>query len=536
MQDSRRSAQTAGARTLVDLLERRFRDRPAATAIRTSARSWSYAELDRQSARLARRLVAGDAGPIVGLVARHCPAALIGIVAILRSGAACLPMSPDDPPLRNRGVLDDVGCRRVLATAPVDWLPDAQLIDVTGPQTGADSPDSPAATELPSPRPLDLAYALTTSGSTGRPKIVGVPHEGLLNLIIASFEDIDLIRTDDVMLWTTALTVDSTMHDCLMPLCFGACVAIADGGDLPANRILRTVRALGVTALEVPAAVLGPYGTSLLPRLAAAGVRLVITGGSQLDGPDLGSNDSLVVHNGYGPTEASVAATWYPCDASTPQWVPIGRPIRNVRTYVLDEELNPVPAGDTGQMYLAGAGLARGYLGHPGRTAASFLPDPFAERPGERMYATGDNVRLQPDGNYVYAGRIDDQIKISGYRVEIGEVEHNLRACRGVVDAAALLREDTPGGAAIVAYLVGERRPDELLTSQLGRWLPAPMIPRVYVWLDEMPLNRAGKIDRRALAKMLDPALPHPDATRNPHVVPFTSGGGTDTGGCPDDC
>ena len=235
-------------------------------------------------------------------------------------------------------------------------------------------------------------------------------------------------------------------------------------------------------------------------------------------------------------SRTSVAATWYPSDASTPQWVPIGRPIRNVRTYVLDEELNPVPAGDTGQMYLAGAGLARGYLGHPGRTAASFLPDPFAERPGERMYATGDNVRLQPDGNYVYVGPIDDQIKISGYRVEIGEVEHNLRACRGVVDAAALLREDTPGGAAIVAYLVGERRPDELLTSQLGSWLPAPMIPRVYVWLDEMPLNRAGKIDRRALAKMLDPALSHPDAIRNPHVVPFTCGGGTDTGSCPDAC
>jgi acyl-coenzyme A synthetase/AMP-(fatty) acid ligase len=183
-------------------------------------------------------------------------------------------------------------------------------------------------------------------------------------------------------------------------------------------------------------------------------------------------------------SRTSVAATWYPCDASTPRWVPVGRPIRNVRTYVLDEELYPVPVGDTGQMYLAGAGLARGCLGHPGRTAASFLPDPFAERPGERMCATGDNVRLQPDGNYVYVGRIDDQIKISGYRVEIGEVEHNLRACRGVVDAAALLREETPGGAAIVAYLVGERRPDELLTSQLGSWLPTPMIPRVYVWLD----------------------------------------------------
>lgn len=512
MQDSRRSARTAGARTLVDLLERQFRVRPASTAIRTLARSWTYAELDQLSARLARRLVADDAGSIIGLLAQRGPAALIGIVGILRSGAACLPMSPDDPPLRNRGVLDELHIRRVLATAPAEWLPDAQLIEETGPDLGH---DSLTATKLPSPSPLDLAYALTTSGSTGRPKIVGVPHEGLLNLIIASFEDIDLIRTDDVMLWTTALTVDSTMHDCLMPLSFGACVAIADAGDLPANRIVHAVRALDVTALEVPAAVLGPYGKSLLPRLAAAGVRLVLTGGSQLDGPDLGANDSLVVYNGYGPTEASVAATWYPCDSSTPQWVPIGRPIRNVRAYVLDENLNAVRAGDTGQMYLAGAGLARGYLGRPGRTATAFLPDPFAEMPGERMYATGDNVRLQPDGNYVYVGRIDDQVKISGYRVEIGEVEHRLRACRGVVDAAALLREDTPGGAAIVAYLVGERSPDELLTSQLGSWLPVPMIPRLYVWLDEMPLNRSGKIDRGGLAKI--PLVNH---AGQPHPAP----------------
>jgi amino acid adenylation domain-containing protein len=495
VQDSRRSAETDGARTVVDLFERQFRERPAATAIRTSTRSWTYAELDKLSARLARRLVADDAGPIVGLLAQRCPAALIGIVAILRSGAACLPLSPDDPPLRNRGVLDELGCARILATEPVEWLSGALVIDDNdlGPEH-----DGPSA-ELPSPHPLDLVYALTTSGSTGRPKIVGVPHEGLMNLVVASFEDMDLVRPDDVMLWTTAITVDSTMHDCLMPLCFGACVAVADIGDLPANRILRAVRALGVTALEVPAAVLGPYGTALLPRLAAAGVRLVVTGGSQLDGPDLGSNDSLIVHNGYGPTEASVAATWYPCDRSTPRWVPIGRPIRNVLTYVLDEELNAVPPGVVGQMYLAGAGLARGYLGRPEGTAAAFLPDPFAEVPGQRMYATGDSVRLGGDGNFVYIGRIDHQVKISGYRVELGEVEHGLRACPGVVDAAVLLREDIPGGPAIVAYLVGDQVPGDVLTSQLGRLLPARMIPRCYAWLDEMPINHSGKIDRGVL-------------------------------------
>lgn len=276
------------------------------------------------------------------------------------------------------------------------------------------------------------------------------------------------------------------------------------------GRILTAARTLGVTALEIPAAVLGPYGRSLLPRLADAGVRLVITGGSQLDGPGLADVESLVVLNGYGPTEASVAATWYRCIDSTPRWAPIGRPIRGVRTYVLDDELSPVPVGADGQMYIAGAGLARGYLGLPGRTAAVFLPDPLAEVPGQRMYATGDRVRLQPDGDFVYLGRIDDQIKISGFRVEIGEVEHNLRQCPGVVDAAALLREDMPGGAAIVAFLVGERPPDDVLTERLRDRLPGHMIPRFFVWLDDMPLNRPGKIDRAALTRMAVASPPRP--------------------------
>jgi amino acid adenylation domain-containing protein len=493
------------ARTLCDLFDHQFRVRPHATAVKTVNQSWTYAEFDRMTARLAHRLRRGGAGPgtVVGLLAHRSPAALTGIVAIMRCGAACLPLDPDDPPRRNREVLDDAGGDQVLVATPAAWLPGAQLID----DPSLEDEDDNAAT-LRAPSPLDLAYAITTSGSTGRPKIVGVPHEGIFNLVIASIEDLDMIREDDVMLWTTAPTVDSTMHDVLMPLCFGACVAISEGRDLPASRMLIAARTLGVTALEIPAAVLGPYGQSLLPRLAEAGVRLVITGGSQLDGPGLADNESLVVYNGYGPTETSVAPTWYRCVESTPRWVPIGRPIRGVRTYVLDEELTPVPAGTDGQMYIAGVGLARGYLGLPARTAAVFLPDPFAETPGQRMYATGDRVRLQPDGNFVYLGRIDDQIKISGFRVEIGEVEHSLRECPGVVDAAVLLRKDVPGGAAIVAFLVGEQSPDDVIIDRLRDRLPSHMIPRFYVWLDDLPLNRPGKVDRAALAMIAvaDPA------------------------------
>lgn len=490
-----RPIERVAARTVVDLFEHQVRVRPDAVAVRTSTRSWTYAEFDRVTARLAHRLRRRGAGPgsVVGMLAPRGAGALTGLVAVLRCGAACLPLDPGDPPRRNQEVLADAGSAHVLVAEPAEWCPDAQLIDDP---SLAEEDVSP----LSGPAPLDLAYAITTSGSTGRPKVVGVPHEGIFNLVVASVEDLDLIREDDVALWTTAPTVDSTVHDVLMPLCAGACLAIPDGGELPVSRVLSAVRAFGVTVLEIPAAVLGPYGRSLLPRLAAAGVRLVITGGSQLDGPGLADSPPLVVANGYGPTEASVAATWYRCGESTPRWVPIGKPVRGVRTYVLDDDLAPVPVGAEGQMFIAGVGLARGYLGLPGRTAAVFLPDPFAREPGSRMYATGDRVRLRPDGDYVYVGRIDDQVKVRGFRVEIGEVEHHLRGCAGVVDAAALLRQDAPGGAAVVAFLVGERSSDEAIAEQLRDRLPGHMIPRFYVWLDDMPLNRPGKVDRAALA------------------------------------
>nr|WP_218008222.1 AMP-binding protein [Herbidospora sakaeratensis] len=467
-------------RTVLDLFERQLRERPDAPAVRTAGHTWTYAEFGAATARLAARLRRLGAGPgdVVALIAPRSAEALTGVVGILRSGAACLPLDPDDP--RNGEILHDTGCRHVVDASV---LGDPALADE---EVG----------ELGSPHPLDLAYAITTSGSTGRPKVVGVPHEGLLNLMLASADDLDLIRPGDVMLWTLAVTVDSSMHDVLMPLCHGGTVAVPEAGELPATRMVHAVRALGATALEIPAAVLGPYGQVLLPRLAEAGVRLVITGGSQLDGPGLADVDGLVVANGYGPTETTVAPLWHRCGPGTPRWAPIGAPIRNTRAYVLDENLDPAPEG---QLYIGGAGLARGYLGLPGRTAQVFVPDPFSGVPGARMYATGDRVRRRPDGEFVFVGRIDDQVKISGFRVEIGEVEHALRDCPGVVDAAVLVRHDAPGGAAIVAYLAGTPRDD--LAETLAAKLPGHMLPRFHIWLDRLPLNRSGKVDRHALAK-----------------------------------
>lgn len=488
----------AEARTVCDLFDHQARVRPGAIAVRTPQRVLTYAEFDQLTARLARRLRRRGVGPgmIVGLHAPRGLDALTAMIAALRCGAAFLPLAVEDPPRRKQEVLADADSVLTLVDAPASWCADSELISDQAPATAG------AAGELPRPVPSELAYAITTSGSTGRPKVVGVPHAGIFNLVVASIEDLDLIRPGDTILWTSTLTADITVHDCLMALCCGGAVAIPGGSDLPIARMPAIARTLGATIVDLPSAVLGPYGALLVPKLAEAGVRLVLTGGSQLVGDGFASYDSLVVANGYGPTEASVAVTWYRCTRTTPRWVPIGPPFRGVRMYVLDEEMNRLPPGKQGQLYISGACLARGYLGLPGRTAAAFLPDPFASSPGERMYATGDLVRQEPNGDFVYIGRIDNQVKISGYRVELGEVEHALRDCPGVVDAAALLRADAPGGAAIVGYVVGDRVPDDEIAHRLRDRLPAHMVPRYYVWLDEVPLNRLGKVDRPALAAL----------------------------------
>lgn len=412
-----------------------------------------------------------------------------------------MPLDPDDPPRRLTELMKDAGCDRILAANPAPWCPDALLID----DPSLVHEDENAAT-LGEPAPLHLAYVITTSGSTGRPKAVAVPHDALLNLIVTSIDDCGLVAERDVVLWLSRPTVDVTMQDCLMALCGGTTLAIPDDDDFLPRSVLTAARILGATVADIPAAVVGAYGKVLLPRLARAGVRLVIAGGSRLDGAGLvGAMDSLAVLNAYGPTETTVTATLYRCTDSTPRWPPIGGPIRGVRTYALDDRLTPVPVGMEGQLYIAGRGLSWGYIGQPGLTAGVFLPEPFADMPGQRMYATGDLVRLRPDGDLEFLDRIDNQVKVSGFRIEIGEVEHGLRECPGVREAAVVVREDVPGGAALVAFLFGDRTTGSTVEGRLRERLPRHMIPKFYIWLDEPPLNRQGKLDRKALTTVSIP-------------------------------
>lgn len=492
-----------GSRTVCDLLRWQVRTRPNSVALRTPGREWTYAELDARTARLAARLVRGGVAPgtLVGLLAPRGPAALVGLLAILRCAAACLPLDPGEPEHRTRRVLADAGVRDVLADRRAAWCPEAHLIDDPTTATGRDEP--------PAPGPRDLAYAITTSGSTGRPKAVAVPHDALFNLVVASIADLGLTPGADVVLWLSRPTVDVTMQDCFMALCSGATLAVPEQGDFLPATIVTSAKAVGASVVDLPAAVVGAYGRSLLPRLARAGVRLVVTGGSQLDGNGLTAAPPVVV-NAYGPTEAAVTATTYTCGATTPRRVPIGRPVAGVRTYVLDEGLDPVPTGVDGQLYIAGAGLGWGYLGRPERTATAFVPDPFAEVPGQRMYATGDRVRLRADGDLEFLDRVDNQVKVNGFRVELGEIEHALRDCPGVRDAAAMVRDDASGGAAVIAFLSGRASAPDVIKRRLRDRLPRHMIPANCMWLDALPLNPQGKVDRTVLAGL---ELPGPTTT-----------------------
>lgn len=494
------SADHSASGTVCDLLDRQIRLRPDAVAVRTPTQSWSFADLHRMTTALGGHLHRRGVRPgaLVGLLAPLGPAALLGLVGVLRFGAACMPLDPGDPPSRLLEVMKESGCAAVLAAGQASAFPDAMLIDLS---RLAHEQDAPACPRGPIPR--GLAYAITTSGSTGHPKIVAVPHDALYNLVVTSIEDFGVRAERDVVLWLSRPTVDVTMQDCLMALCGGATLAIPGDEDFLPHAVLTAARALHATVVDIPAAVVGAYGHSLLPRLARAGVRLVITGGSRLDGAGLAdAPDGLVVCNAYGPTETTVTATMYRCDRETPRWPPIGRPIRGVRAYVLDDRLARVPAGTTGQLYIAGKGVSWGYVGRPGRTAEVFLPDPHPDLPGQRMYATGDLARVRADGNIEFVDRADNQVKISGFRIEVGEVEHFLHECPGVREAAVVVREDVPGGLALAAFLTGDQTVAGVVADRLRDHLPRYMIPRFYVWLEGMPLNPQGKIDRRGLASI----------------------------------
>jgi aspartate racemase len=350
----------------------------------------------------------------------------------------------------------------------------------------------------------NLAYVIYTSGSTGRPKGTSIEHRSVVRLV-KNTNYIEL-GPDEVFLQFAPISFDASTLELWGSLLNGAKLVVCPAGRLSLEELGRVIRERGVTTLWLTAALFHQMVDTQIESLR--GVRQLLAGGETLSVPHVREMLQVIgrnrLINGYGPTENTTFTCCHVMSADTliEHTVPIGRPIANTRVYVLDPHLQPVPVGVYGELYIGGDGLAREYLHQPELTAEKFVPDPFSTAPGARLYRTGDLVRWLPEGDIEFLGRIDHQVKIRGYRIELGEIEATLQQHPAVREVVVLGREDVPGDKRLVAYVVAENPPADLvdqLRAHLRASLPEYMVPAAFVTLDALPLTENGKIDRKAL-------------------------------------
>ena len=460
----------------------------------------TYAELDRRAEALAGRLRTLGARPekLLGLCLGRGAAAVVGMLGIWKAGGAYVPLDPDMPPERLNFVLADAGLDLVV-TAPELAGRFPATVTLLAPDAGpAPTPDAPAIG--PAAGPDNLAYAIYTSGSTGTPKGVLIQHAGLASFSRA-LSWAPPGRTGRIA-QQAPLTFDQSL-DTLLALCHGwTVVPVPEEVRRTPSGLVEWTDEHHIDVFEsTPAQLHLLLRAGLLDRPGAP--RTILVSGDVVDAHlwrSLAAAATTTSWNSYGPTECTVDVLIARVhDHNRPS---IGRPIRNMRAYVLDDRLNPCPVGVPGHIYLGGIGLARGYLKRPGLTARQFVPDPFGTQPGGRLYRTGDSGRFRPDGSVEFLGRTDHQLKIRGYRIEPGEVESALLRLPAVAEAAVIARGDADRRR-LVAYLTaagGLPLPDVgQLRAHLGRFLPDYMLPSAFVWLPALPLTANGKLDRGAL-------------------------------------
>ncbi|UXY24906.1 amino acid adenylation domain-containing protein (plasmid) [Streptomyces cynarae] len=490
---------------------------PTAPAVIFEGVTLTYAELDRRANRLARHLVALGAGPERS-VAVALPRSLYlveAVLAVLKAGAAYLPLGPENPPSRTIRMLSDARPTMVLTLGRAaarfpQGVPPLVLLDDPG--TAADVSALPGGELTDIDRggaltSLGAATVIFTSGSTGAPKAVVNSHGGLVNRILWMQSAFGLTGQDRV-LHKTPIGFDVSLWELLWPLSAGATMVVAaPGGHKDPRYLVRLIREERVTTAHFVPSMLRVFLEEPTVR-EARGLRRVVCSGEALT-PTLRTRFRSVLgvplFNLYGPTEAAIDVTWWNCtEQQDPATVPIGRPIWNTRVHVLNQELQPVAVGESGELFLSGLGLARGYVGRAGLTAERFLPDPYGPA-GGRMYRTGDLARWRPDGALEYLGRIDQQVKIRGFRIELGEIEAALGLCAGV-RAGAVAVVEKAGERQLVACVVadgGSRLSPAALRAELALKLPDYMVPVSYTFVGQLPVNRNGKLDREGLAALI---------------------------------
>jgi amino acid adenylation domain-containing protein len=497
---------------LHELIAEQAERTPDRVAVMAEDRELTFAELEDRAERLAWHLVSLGVGADVrvGICLERSADQVIALLAVLKAGGAYIPLDPDYPRDRLQFMVEDAAAPVLLSRSSLRGLVAGSPARIVEIDALADLPRHGGRRLGRRALPSSLAYVLYTSGSTGRPKGVMITHRSLVNHMVWMREAFPL-GADDRVLQRTPFSFDASVWEFYAPLVSGAQLVLdRPGNRLDADFLIRLIAEKRVTALQVV-----PSMLRLLlahDELAACkDLRRVFVGGEALR-PDLVARffatlgASLV--NLYGPTETTIeCVTWVLRREDAV--VPIGRPISNTSIRVLDRQLQPVPVGAPGELYVAGAGLARGYLGRPALTAESFLPDFWDAEPGSRMYKTGDLVRLLPEGVLEYLGRVNDQVKLRGFRIELGEIGAVLAQHPGIEQALAVVREDVPGEQRLVAYWVSrDAEPPRVgeLRSFLGERLPEHMVPASFVRLKAFPLAPNGKVDRRQ--------LPLPSSTR----------------------
>ncbi|MEV0275791.1 amino acid adenylation domain-containing protein [Streptomyces sp. NPDC050610] len=505
--------------TLIGPIESRAARTPGATALVLGDESLTYSELNARANRLARRLAALGVGPgsLAAVAVPRSVDLVVALLAVLKVGGAYLPLDPDYPADRLAYTLDDAAPVCVLtdaATRPA--LPPTELpvLVLDDPALRAELAEYAATDPGRALTPQHPAYVIYTSGSTGRPKGVVVPHSAIDNRLRWMQAEYRL-APDDRVLQKTPSGFDVSVWEFFWPLRVGATLVLAEpGGHQDPAYLARTISEQHITTAHFVPSMLQVFLTE--PAAAACtSLRRVFCSGEALPRESVDQFHRLLpdvpLHNLYGPTEAAVDVTYHPCAPGEEGPVPIGRPVWNTRLYVLDAARALCPPGVPGELHLAGAQLATGYLGRPDLTAERFVADPFGE-PGAVMYATGDLARWRPDGSVEYLGRTDHQVKLRGLRIELGEIEAALSADESVAAACVLVREDTPGDQRLVGYVTpasadaaAEAGPPDAavdtaaLRDRLATRLPDYMVPSALLVLDGFPLSANGKLDRKAL-------------------------------------
>jgi amino acid adenylation domain-containing protein len=485
--------------SLVEQVGEEARRRPTALAVRHGERALSYRDLDRRANGVAWRLRALGLGPesVAAIALERSPELVVAALGILKSRVAYLPLDPAHPAERLDLMMRDAGAQVLLTDAGGSQRLGREGLTIV--RMDETLPEAPEAPPVGTADPAELAYVIFTSGSTGRPKGVGVEHRGLANLVAWHRRCYDVGEADRATLIASP-GFDASVWEIWPYLTAGACLCVPDDSTrLSAARLASWLHEQAITLTFLPT----PLAEEVLEEapLPGSSLRVLLTGGDRLHRPRREALPFRLV-NHYGPTESSVVATSDPVALREAGDPPIGRPIDNTRVYLLDEELRPVPVGVPGHLYIAGRGLARGYVGRPDATAERFLPNPFGSEPGERLYRTGDRARFHEDGRIEFLGRADQQVKVRGFRIELGEVEAALARHPAVREAVVVAASGGAGETRIAAYVATDARPHPS-PSELVRFvaatLPAYMVPTSCVVLDALPRNASGKVDRRAL-------------------------------------